>query len=145
MKAHAAALASVAGGGRAATTIVTEAANKIFCKDLSAASISRWADQLVDHEVRLGRSHSFDQLKLMLSETDRLEISQTLKSFRFSDGASIDDAANWTKWQDNQKLAEILKLVYPKSEAISDVQRIVALPFRIYWAKNSRHFIGGTR
>ena len=92
MKAHATALASTAGGGRAATTIVTEAANKIFCKDLSAASISRWADQLVDHQVRLGRSHTFDQIKLMLSETDRLEISQTLKSFRFSDGASIEDA-----------------------------------------------------
>jgi hypothetical protein len=82
MKAHATALASTAGGGRAATTIVTEAANKIFCKDLSAASISRWADQLVDHQVRLQRSHTFDQIKLMLSETDRLEISQTLKSLK---------------------------------------------------------------
>jgi hypothetical protein len=125
----------------AATTIVTEAANKIFCKDLSAASISRWADQLVDHQVRLQRSHTFDQIKLMLSETDRLEISQTLKSFRFADGASIKDAANWTKWEDNQGLADILKLVYPKSEAISDVQRIVALQFRIFWVKNARHFL----
>jgi hypothetical protein len=141
MKAHATALASTAGGGRAATTIVTEAANKIFCKDLSAASISRWADQLVDHQVRLQRSHTFDQIKLMLSETDRLEISQTLKSFRFADGASIKDAANWTKWEDNQGLADILKLVYPKSEAISDVQRIVALQFRIFWVKNARHFL----
>ena len=142
MKAHAAHVSASVGGTRAATTtIVTEAANKIKCNDLSANSISRWADQLVDHQVRLGRSHTFDQIKLMLSETDRLEISQTLKSFRFSDGASIDDAANWTKWQDNQKLAEILKLVYPKSEAISDVQRIVALPFRIFWVKNARHFL----
>jgi len=123
------------------TTIIAEQATKIFCKDLTSANVTRWADQLKDHTVRFpGRHHSAEQLKMMLSEQDRIEFTQTVKSFRFTDGTSIYDAGNWLKWHDNEKLSDILKLVYPKSEAISDVQKILSVAFKIFWAKNPRHF-----
>jgi hypothetical protein len=134
---------STAGGGSSrATTIIAEPAVKIFCKSLSPADIARFADQLRDHRIRCKKSHTRDQIRMMFSEIDRLEITQTLKNFRFSDGAAIEDAANWMNWEDNDKLGEILKLVYPISEAVSDVQRILQLTnqFKIYHAKNPRHF-----
>jgi hypothetical protein len=77
----------------------------------------------------------------MFSDQDRIELTQTFKSFRFADGAAIDDAGNWLRWGDNSKLCDILKHVYPKSEAMSDVARILSIAFKIFWAKNPRHFL----
>jgi vacuolar-type H+-ATPase subunit H len=136
--------ASSAGGGRivGSTTIIAEQAVKISLSDLTPKAISKFADQLRDFQVRAKKSHSRDQLRMMFSEQDRLEVTQTLKSYRFPDGAAIDDAANWRSWSDNEKLAECLKLVYPTSEAISDVQRILQLAkkCKIFHVKNPRHF-----
>ena len=122
------------------TTIIAEQATKIFCKDLTPQNVTRWADQLKDFFVRTNSHSKPDQLRLMLSDQDRIEFTQTLKSFRFTDGASIEDAGNWLRWNDNEKLCDILKVVYPKSEAMTDVQKILSIAFKIFWAKNPRHF-----
>jgi len=132
------------GGGRIglSTTIIAEQAVKISINELTPKAISKFVDQLRDYLLRAKKSHSKEQIRMMFSEMDRLEVTQTLKSYRFPDGAAIEDAANWMSWNDNEKLAEILKLVYPTSEAISDVQRILQLTkdFKIYQVKNPRHF-----
>jgi hypothetical protein len=126
--------ASVATSGsvQASTTIIAETTSKLSCKDLNPTTVGRFADQLKDYEVRTGRHHSADQLRLMFSDQDTIELTQTFKSFRFNDGAAIDDAGNWLRWGDNSKLCDILKHLYPRSEAVSDVARIVSISFKTF-------------
>ena len=128
-------------GGSSTTTNIAEQAVKISISELTPKAVSKLSDQLRDYQVRAKKSHSKDQVRMMFSEMDRLEVTQSMKTYRFPDGAAIDDAANWMSWNDNEKLAEFLKLLYPTSEAISDVQRIlqVSKDFKIYHVKNPRH------
>jgi len=123
------------------TTIVAEQTTKIKLTTINAENIHRFSDQLVDHKIRTGKDFSSDQIKIMMDETNRQEITNHLKAFRFADGDSIDGAANWLKWSDNQKISDLLKLVFPRSEMQSDAQKILSSVFKIFCVKDPRHVL----
>jgi len=100
---------------------------------------------LVDVLVRTGKSHAPEQLKLMMSETDRAELTNHLKAYRFSSGECIEGARDWINWNDNQKLADLIRLVIPRSELQSDAQIIMsqASTWKIWCLKNPSHVEDG--
>ena len=58
-------------------------------------------------------------------------------------GEGIIGADDWLRWAYNEKLSELLKLVFPKTDAQSDGQKLISVEaFRISSCKHQQHFLG---
>jgi len=126
------------------TTIYAEQAEKFSLKSTKNEDLQLFGEKLKAKAVQTGRNASEAQLRSMTTEKERAVIMLAFRNFRFPDGGeSIEDADNWLKWDNNEKLCEILKLVFPKTDAQSDSQKLLNLmdSFKIHASKHNQHFL----
>jgi hypothetical protein len=126
------------------TTIYAEQAEKFALKSTRNEDLQLFGEKLKAKAVHTGRNATEAQLKAMTTEKERAVITQAFRSFRFPDGGeSIADADAWLKWENDEKLCELLKLVFPKTDAQSDSQKLLNLKdsFKIHASKHNQHFL----
>ena len=128
------------------TTIFAEQAEKFSLKSTKNEDLQIFGEKLKAKAVQTGRNATEAQLKAMTTEKDRAIITQGLRRFKFADGVGIENAEKWLQWDNNEALCDIFKLVFPKSEAQSDSQKLLAMTnsskaFKIHHCKDPQHFL----
>jgi hypothetical protein len=128
------------------TTIFAEQAEKFSLKSTKNEDLQIFGEKLKAKAVQTGRNATEAQLKAMTTEKDRAIITQALRRFKFADGVGIENAEKWLQWDNNEALSDIFKLVFPKSEAQSDSQKLLAMTnsakaFKIHHCKDPQHFL----
>jgi hypothetical protein len=97
--------------------IAVVAKTDIKCAGTNAAHFFEVAEKLQAHSASTKHSHDKEELDTIFSTEQRLIISQVFSDYRDEDGNELDDAENWMHWNDNVKLGEVLKTLFPKNEA----------------------------
>ena len=133
-----------AGTAQNHTTIFAEQSEKIVLKSSKNEDIQIFAEKLRAKAVQTGRHATNAQLRAAISEKERAMIHQAFRRYKFPDGAHIEEADKWLDWNNNEKLCDIFKLVFPKSEAQTDSQKLLNMQskFKIHASKDAQHFIG---
>ena len=127
------------------TTIFAETKEKINLKSMKSEDIHAWADKLkAVTALKKGTNATEAELRSMTTDKERAIITQAFRKFTFADGGeSIEGADDWLQWANNEKLSELLKLVFPKTDAQSDGQKLLSVEaFRIATCKHQQHFLG---
>ena len=108
------------------TTIFAEQSEKFTLKSSKNEDLQIFGEKLKAKAVQTGRDSTEAQLKAMTIEKQRAMITQAFRRFRFPDGGeSIEQADDWLNWNNNEKLCEILKIVFPKTDGQSDSQILI--------------------
>jgi hypothetical protein len=133
-----------AGVAQGHTTIFAEQSEKIVLKSSKNEDIQIFAEKLRAKAVQTGRHATNAQLRAAISEKERAMITQAFRRYKFQDGAHIEDADKWLDWNNNEKLCDIFKIVFPKSEAQTDSQKLLNMQskFKIHASKDAQHFFG---
>ena len=113
----------------------------IKCAGTNATHFFEIAEKLQAHTASTKHSHDKEELDTVFSTEQRLIVTQVLSDFRDEDGNELDDADNWMHWRDNIKLGDVLKALFPKNEAISDLQRLKGQVFGIKCIQNANHVL----
>ena len=121
--------------------IAVVAKTDIKCAGTNAAHFFEIAEKLQAHTASTKHSHDKEELDTVFSTEQRLIVTQVLSDFRDEDGNELDDADNWMHWRDNIKLGDVLKALFPKNEAISDLQRLKGQVFGIKCIQNANHVL----
>ena len=100
------------------------------------------ADKLEAYLSTNGISHDERELQTVFETKQRLMISQAFSDYRDpEDGSAIEDAANWMRWNNNERLAGLLKALFPKNEAISDLELLKGLNFNVRTLMKTNHVL----
>ena len=121
--------------------IAVVAKTDIKCAGTNASHFFEVAEKLQAHTASTKHSHDKEELDTIFSSEQRLIISQVFSDYRDEDGNELDDADNWMQWNDNVKLGDVLKTLFPRNEAISYPQRLKGLVFGIKCIQQSNHVL----
>ena len=135
---------ATASTAASSTTIFAEQSEKTNLKSLSSEDLHSWGEKLKAKQVLTGRAATEAQLMSWTSERQRTVIGRAFRLYRFPDGSDIHNAENWLQWANSESICDIIKLVFPKTDAQSDSQILMNLSetFKIHLAKNNQHFLG---